>query len=136
MVRRGDHDGVEVLRVRAACGSRGYCSGFVPIFFDGEVEVRLVDVADGDDLAVLVRQERVEHLVAAIAEADEPDADAVVGAIDAGGAQRGRPAADVADLVKSRRVIRLIACSRRTRIQILTRYGNAADDLAFNSACK
>ncbi|MFO0927219.1 MAG: hypothetical protein U0736_09295 [Gemmataceae bacterium] len=55
----------------------------------GEVEVRLVDVADRRDLAVLVLQKGVEHLVAAVAQADEADAHAVVGAEHAAGAEGG-----------------------------------------------
>jgi hypothetical protein len=65
---------VELIRVRAD-------------LLGGEVEVWLIEVADRDDLRVLVGEERVEHLVAAIAQADEADADAIVGAEHAAGAQ-------------------------------------------------
>ena len=42
-----------------------------------------MNVANRDDLAILVRQEAVEDLIAAIADADEAEADTVVGAEDA-----------------------------------------------------
>ena len=44
----------------------------------GEVEVRLPQVADRHDLGVSLCEEAVEHLVAAVAEADEAEANAVV----------------------------------------------------------
>src|SRR5262245_10680184 len=37
----------------------------------GEIHIRLMNVADGDDLGVLVREEPVQDLIAAIADADE-----------------------------------------------------------------
>src|SRR5262249_5936416 len=57
----------------------------------GEIDVALPDVADGHHLRVAVGQEGVEHLVAAVAQADEAQADALVGAKDAG---RGQGRAD------------------------------------------
>jgi hypothetical protein len=44
----------------------------------GEVEVGLVEVADGDHLGVALGEEGVEDLVAAVAQADEAQADAVI----------------------------------------------------------
>src|SRR5262249_24409123 len=58
----------------------------------GEVDVGLVDVAQGDDLGVLVGEEGVEDLVAALAQTDEAEADAVVGAQDARRRQGGEQA--------------------------------------------
>src|SRR5262249_54858814 len=83
-----DDDRVEVLAVEqlaVVVEHFGTAAGLLR----GEVEVGLVNVAQGDDLGVLVREERVEHLVAAIAEADEPEPDAVVGPKDVAGAQGG-----------------------------------------------
>jgi hypothetical protein len=37
-----------------------------------------MNVADGDDLGVLVREESVQHLIAAIADCDEAQANAVI----------------------------------------------------------
>src|SRR5262245_65189417 len=48
-----------------------------------------MEIADGDDFGILVREERVEHLVAAIAQADEADTDAVICAEDPARAQGG-----------------------------------------------
>jgi hypothetical protein len=45
-----------------------------------ELDVRRVDVAHARDLDIVVRQEGVEHLVAAVADADDAHPDAVVGA--------------------------------------------------------
>lgn len=53
----------------------------------GEVEIRLVNVTEGDNLCVLVGQERIENLIASIAQADEAEADAFVGAEDSAGGQ-------------------------------------------------
>ena len=49
-----------------------------------------MDVADGDDLAVLVLEEGAEHLIAAVAQADEAEPDALVGAETPGRRWRGR----------------------------------------------
>src|SRR5262249_25121314 len=63
--------------------------GFGPNFLGREIEVGLVDVADGHYLAILVLQESVQHLIAPVAQADEPQADAVAGPEDAGRAEGG-----------------------------------------------
>ena len=76
------------------------------------VQVRLVDVAEGDDLGILVGEERVEDLHAAVAHADAAEAHPVVGpdhparAVAAGRLRRRPPPARAA-LVKSRRFTRL-----------------------------
>ena len=53
---------------------RGLAAGLLR----GKIHIRLVDVTDRDDLGVLVRDKRVEHLIATISQADEPEAHAVV----------------------------------------------------------
>ena len=42
-----------------------------------------MNVADGDDVAVLVGEEAIEHLIAAIAQADETEAKSLVGTVNA-----------------------------------------------------
>src|SRR5262249_28900421 len=81
-----DDDGVDVLA--------GQQVGITLIRLDvaadllgGDVEVGLPEVTQGDDLGVLVDQGGVEHLVAAVAQADEAEADAAGGAEDARGGQ-------------------------------------------------
>src|SRR5215475_5818135 len=44
----------------------------------GEIHVRLINVAYGDDLGVLVREETFQHLVAAIANRDAAETNAVI----------------------------------------------------------
>src|SRR5262245_16419902 len=44
----------------------------------GEIHVRLMNVTYGDDLGVLVREETVQHLVAAIANRDAAETYAVI----------------------------------------------------------
>ena len=66
----------------------------------------------GDDLGVLVRQEGVEHLVAAVAQADEAEADAVVGAEHAAALRRRSPSqAAAAAFPNCRRVMVCIMVS-------------------------
>ena len=50
----------------------------------GWFEVRLIDIAEGDHLAILVDQEGVQELIAAVADADEAKPDAVVAATGLG----------------------------------------------------
>ena len=87
IIRRADDHGVEVLQVEqpAIVGEAGWRTTGLPY---REVDVRLVDVAHGDDLRVGVRKERVEHLVAAVPQADEPEADAIVGSEHSSRARR------------------------------------------------
>src|SRR5215813_10971692 len=47
-----------------------------------EIHIGLIDVADRRDGTVLVGEKRVEHLVAAVSERDEPNANAVIRAMD------------------------------------------------------
>ena len=92
VVGRGDDDGVEVLAVEQLA-EVGVGIGLAAGLLAGGEQVGLVDVADGGDLAIVVRQEGVEQLVAAIADADEAEADALVGAEDRARPRRrsGRP---------------------------------------------
>ena len=78
VVGRVDDDGVDVgpFEERGSRGSGRRAAGLRR----GEGHVRRVDVAERRHLDVLVGEERVEHLVAAVAEADEADAHAIVGA--------------------------------------------------------
>src|SRR5262249_23862383 len=46
----------------------------------GEVQIGRIQVTDCDDLTIAVSQEGVEHLVAAVTESDEGEADTFVGA--------------------------------------------------------
>ena len=79
VVGRVDDDRVDVLHVEqpaVVAVPRGLASGLSR----GKIHVGLVDVAQGDDLGVLVREKGVEHLVAAVAQADEAQPHPVVGA--------------------------------------------------------
>src|SRR5262249_26770686 len=48
----------------------------------GEVEIRLMNVADRDHLGIGVSQKRVENLIAAVAQADEAEPDPIIRASD------------------------------------------------------
>ncbi len=88
----GDDDGVHVLEFEQLAVVLEPLGAGADLL-RREVEVGLVDVADGDDLGVGLLEEAVEHLVAAVAQADEAEADAVIGAEDAEG-REGRGGAD------------------------------------------
>ena len=72
------------------------------------VQIRLVDVAKGDDLGVLVSEERVEDLHAAVSDADAADAHPIVGpdhaARASGAGGRGRRRAREGRLGEVRRL--------------------------------
>src|SRR5215204_6548308 len=89
VVGGADDDGVNVLpREELAVIEELFGPG--ADLLRGEIEVRLVDVTDGGDLAILVLEEGVENLVAAVAQADEAEAEPLVGAEDAAGAGGGQ----------------------------------------------
>src|SRR5262245_47156755 len=77
VVRRGDDHCVHVFHLQQ-----------LPIVLElsratadllrGEIHVRLMNVADGDDLGVFVLEETVQHLVAAIANRDAAETNAVI----------------------------------------------------------
>ena len=88
VVGRGDDHGVHVLQLEELAVVLEPL-GVGADLLRGKVEVGLVDVADGDDLSVALLEKGVQHLVAAVAHADEAEAHAVVGAEDAEGRKRG-----------------------------------------------
>ena len=83
MVRRGDDGRVERLVFEQLAVVVEVGRAAADLRLRGR-QVRLVDVAEGRDLAVLVDEEGVEELVAAVADADEAEANLVVRAEDAG----------------------------------------------------
>ncbi len=113
VVGRRDHDGVDVLAIehraevldpRDLALDRRHLGdplaqpgepGIDPVI--GPVQVGLIDVAQGDDLGVGMRQEALQELAAAIADADEAQPDPFVGPQHAARRQarggRGRGAA-------------------------------------------
>ena len=95
VVGRGDHDGVDVLAIEHRAEILD--AGDVPLDLRhlgdafaqpgeprvepiiGPVEIRLVHVAERDDLGIRLRQEALQELAAAIAHADEAEPDPFVG---------------------------------------------------------
>ena len=84
MVGRGNDHGVHILQLKElavileplrACAD----------FLRRKVEVGFVDVAYSHHLRIVLLQKSVQHLVAAVADADEAKAHAVVGAQNAEG---------------------------------------------------
>src|SRR5262249_15210489 len=86
VVGRTDNDGIEVLAIEELAVFAELL-GFAADLLRGEVEVGLVDVADGGDLAVLVLQEGVEDLIAAVAQPDDPQPEAFIRAEHPAGAE-------------------------------------------------
>ncbi len=100
MVGRRDHDGVDILAVedlaeildaRNSVRKLGHLGDPLaeagkprvkPIV--GALKVRLIDVAERDDLGVRMRQECAEELAATIADTDERELDSLIGTPDAG----------------------------------------------------
>ena len=93
----------------------------------GAVQIRLVDVAQGDDLGVGMRQEALQELAAAIADADEAEPDPVVGPQHAARAgargRRGTVAAADGGL------------RERTTVDTL-RHGGASFGMRVRGACR
>src|SRR5205823_8912247 len=67
VIGSADDDGVEVAafeKLAVVAESLRIAANLL----GGEVDIRLIDIADGDNIGVLVLQEGVEHLVAAVAQ--------------------------------------------------------------------
>src|SRR5262249_6887535 len=91
VIWRGNHDGVDVLAIDEFA-EIVMQPGLTANFLLSCGQIRLVDIAQADDLGILVAQERVEQLIAAIADADHPQAHALIAAQDrhAARVQRGQ----------------------------------------------
>ena len=101
MVRRADaDDGVNVVALQepAVVGELARVGADL---LGGEIEIGLIDIADGHDFAVLVFEESVEHLVAAIAQADEAEAEPIARPQDARSAESGADTRQGGSLIES-----------------------------------
>src|SRR5262249_49930124 len=83
-VGSADDDGVEVATVEELAVVAELLRVGTNLL-GGEVDVGLIDVAHGDDVGILVLQKGVEDLVAAVAQADESQADALARSPNAAG---------------------------------------------------
>ncbi len=89
VIRSGDHHGVDGFVVQQFVKVRIF-GGRRAGLLDGEVHVVVAQVADGGGLLVAIFEKRIVDLVAAVAQADVAHADAVIGAENAGIAERRR----------------------------------------------
>src|SRR5262249_3535345 len=90
--RRDDH-GVDILALEQPAIVAKLLR-LAAALLGGGVHVRLVGVADSGGLAILLLEEDVWHLIAAIAQANEAEAHAFAGAEHARGGHSGGHAAD------------------------------------------
>src|SRR5262245_26282996 len=84
-----DDDGIEVFLLEQLAVVV-VLPGTAADLVGGEIEIRLGQIADGDDRSILVLEEALQNLIAAITQADKAEPDAVIGAGDARAAQRCR----------------------------------------------
>jgi hypothetical protein len=88
MIGRADRDRVDVFHLEEPAVV-AQLSRLTASFGGCEINVRLVDVADRHDLGVLVGQKRIEHLIAAVADANKAQPYAIVRAQDAAAPESG-----------------------------------------------
>jgi hypothetical protein len=89
MVRRRDHDGVDVfvLEKLAIVGIKG---GLPANFFLCRLSVGLIEIAKRNYLSVPMRQKRIEQLIAPIPQANDAKPDPIVARLNNPGRQRAR----------------------------------------------
>src|SRR5882724_6987325 len=82
MIRRGNDDRVHIFYLEQL-SIIFELLWFAANFFGGKIKIRLVEIANRDDLGIGVFEESIEHLVASIAQANETKPDALVGSVNA-----------------------------------------------------